>query len=188
MAEVMYNQITQEIELKYMLTYKRFTELKEKLKKEYPDESVFQINYYYDTEDFFVAKTHNTLRIRQYEEKLTLQYKHNKTKTMNIRICDEYEREITKLPKSIDLDGKTCLLLGSLITERHLFWIDKKTNVSMDKNYYLGILDYEMEIEFEEIPQLSSILNLEDAEVSEKGKYHRFLEEYEDNANFIMPL
>lgn len=41
------------------------------------------------------------------------------------------------------------ILIGSLTIERYSYQCDKNISVIIDKNCYLGIVDYELEIEFQ---------------------------------------
>ena len=148
---------------------------------------ILQINYYYDTDDFQLNSIGNTLRIRQKENKLVLQYKYEKQYTGNERTCREYEIEIYKFPQYLSSNDLPCNIIdsthykfvGSLITERFDYKY-AETNISLDKSYYLGKCDYEIEIEFQDYKKAESILKLlsiEKSEFHEMGKYSRFVKE-----------
>jgi len=108
--------------------------------------SSLQINYYYDDEQYSLNKQNITLRVRQTGETIKLQKKHHiiKSSVMPV-ISDETERIITNFPKVID--GKY-YLKGSLVTHRCRISTNKSVYFDFDINYYLGICDYEVEIEF----------------------------------------
>ncbi len=138
-----------EIEAKSFLTkyefyrvYKRLLNHKS-LKKSC---NAVQINYYFDTVDFLLYNCGNTLRIRQIENNLVLQYKYNKKQIKNNRISDEYQKDVSMLPKSI-YDIGICdeyvtgenefLYVGNLITNRFEFQVDRYSYF-LDINYYWG--------------------------------------------------
>ena len=65
---------------------------------------------------------------------------------------DEYSGKIDILPsvmKIPDIPDKV-ILKGALVTERQVFSFGKNSNICFDENMYLGICDYEVEIEVDE--------------------------------------
>jgi len=145
---------------------------------------VFQVNYYYDTKVFDLFYGGETLRIRQIEDDLKLEYKCRLKNDKGMRYSDEISTEIPMVPAVLDLGiilpgtsrNEPCVYLGNLLTERSNYEYGSCL-VSLDKNMYLGKLDYEIEIEFEEESQLAAILR----EIGittvagHVGKYSRFV-------------
>ena len=66
--------------------------------------------------------------------------------------------------------------IGNLITERTDYVIDGY-KVSIDKNYYIGTIDYEIEIESDNIIDTNEIYDKFGIEFGDKvtGKYARFI-------------
>jgi uncharacterized protein YjbK len=139
--------------------------------------NILQINYYYDTEDFSFFSNNCTLRIRQKNNKLNLQYKYNKKTINQIRTSDEYSQILSTLPRTISLNGIVTNLQGILITERVKIELSEAA-VCIDCNYYMGKTDYELEIEScneDEIKELVQKLKLRSSNII--GKYSRFVEQ-----------
>ena len=153
-----------------------------------PHKRILQINYYFDSPDFRLNSLGNTLRIRQKENQLILQYKYEKQYTGIQKTCKEFEVELQRFPSHISsndfpsdtIDSDSLYkFAGNLITER-LDYIYAETNISLDKSYYLGKCDYEIEIEFQDYNKAEAILKLlsiEKIESHEMGKYNRFVKE-----------
>ena len=141
----------------------------------FPCEDIFQINYYYDTADFALFRSDETLRIRQIGNNLKLQYKHNKNHIGNMRISDEYSEKMDELPKSIAINGVETYNIGFMVTQRANFDLGNCV-VSLDKNYYLGEIDYEIEVEGENGFDVPEILREVDFQPDSIGKYSRYME------------
>ena len=141
----------------------------------YPREDIFQINYYYDTPDFALYKSGETLRVRQIENGLKLQYKHNKKYSGNMRVSDEYSEKIDELPKTVTIRETETKNIGFMATERRNFDLGDCI-VSLDKNYYLGIIDHEIEVESEKEHDLPDILKDLAFALDSPGKYSRYVE------------
>ena len=151
---------------------------------------ILQINYYFDTQDFLLASQGSTLRIRQKENQLVLQYKYEKQNNGAENTSKEFEKEIRSFSSHItsaalpnDIIGASAIItydyIGTLITERTNY-LYNDVEVSLDKNHYLGKSDCEIELEFQEYEQVKSVLGLffvEDIEFSTTGKYSRFVKE-----------
>jgi len=150
--------IEKEYERKSLIDCEKYNLLLNNFTEKFPREDIFQINYYYDTPDFSLLNSGETLRARQIENVLKLQYKYNKTRIDNIRISDEYSEKINELSKIITVNGIETYNIGFMVTERHNFNLENCI-VSLDKNYYLGIVDYEIEVETETESDLPDILN-----------------------------
>ena len=138
-------------------------------------EDILQINYYYDTHDFDVYNSDETIRVRQIKNKLKLQYKYNKNHSGDIRISDESSKEISELPQVIKTDKFETQNIGMMVTERINFII-KECTISLDKNYYLGVIDYEIEVETVKEIDISEIIQDIRFTSDGKSKYIRFIE------------
>ena len=104
-----------------------------------------QINYYFDTEDLAMNQNHITCRIRlkngHYKGIIKRHFPDTDQSTeTEIKIYDGIE-ENTFTDMGLQLQG-------SLITERCILFKDSNYEVVLDKNEYLGYIDYEIEIEY----------------------------------------
>ena len=145
-----------------------------------------QVNYYFDTPNFMLYTFGRTLRVRQKESELVLQYKYDKHYTGKERICREYERKLECFPESIFSDqlpdGEAQFpavfnYVGCLVTERIDYLFDD-AKVSLDMNFYLGEFDCEVELEFQEYGRADTLLDLlcfGSDEMPVIGKYDRFV-------------
>lgn len=176
-----------ENELKMMLSQEQFKQTIDTLSFKYGiATSDIQVNYYYDSEDYFIAFCGDSLRVRQKNNRLSIEYKCKKSTSNNIRKCEEHKKSIDSLPDILVLskefpidDDHVYHYIGNLITERMNFHINN-TIVSLDKNYYLGKVDYEIEIESEDIERINEVKDLLQLhyQTNEIGKYKRFLNAY----------
>lgn len=167
--------IEKEYERKLNIDWEKYSLLLTDFTKKFRREDVFQINYYYDTPDFAFFHSGETLRIRQIENILKLQYKYNKIRMNDVRISDEYSEKIHDLPKIVIVNGSETHNVGCMITERYNFNSDNCI-ISLDKNYYLGVIDYELEVETEKESDLPAILREISFEINSIGKYSRYVE------------
>lgn len=108
-------------------------------------ENKLQINYYYDTADEVFRSRNTTCRIRQKENALE--------GTVKTHFDDEeYSKErsfkIKNLPYSMTVDGLEVYLKGQLVTVRTEYVISEAMVLILDKNFYLGEVDYELELEY----------------------------------------
>ena len=151
-----------------------------------------QTNHYYCDEDKILAKNRVMFRIRVKDKKSVIQVKLHKNSNSPLQICEELEYPVDGVPEVIE-DGekytgiKTGELknLGCTVTLRHSKMWDSQTEICLDKTDYLGITDYEIEIEYtgNEIPEeLSAELTTLGVEfkASSVGKYTRFLRALEN--------
>lgn len=166
-----------EIEYKCLIEEKIYDKIlefyhNEKIKK------YIQINYYFDTPDFSFFSNNTTLRVRQKENQLLIQYKYGKSTEKSIRTSKEYVLETEKFPLTIRLDNKLANLLGNLITERiEINYCGAK--LCLDKNFYLGSIDFELEIETADKVVINKIVEeLKLEEIPIRGKYSRFIDKY----------
>ena len=84
----------QEQEYKLLLTAEQYRDAADALTHSASRENPYiQINYYFDTEDFELYKSGRTLRVREKDSRLQLQYK-----SANQGAGDLYEREEKSIP------------------------------------------------------------------------------------------
>jgi uncharacterized protein YjbK len=166
-----------EFEKKQLLTKEAYENKIEELFSLTPGENFIQVNYYYDTTAFDMCKNNQTVRVRLKDSELNLEYKLHRAYINGTRICEEKTKPLNMLPKSIMVQQFELFFIGSLITQRTNFLINDYL-ISLDKNYYLGIVDYEIEIEIEldsTTTFLPSVLKILDEDSFTPGKYTRFI-------------
>ncbi|WP_213409838.1 CYTH domain-containing protein [Xylanibacillus composti] len=119
--------------------------------------SHIQMNYYYDTADLSLKEQDITLRVRQFEDSLTLEIKQPVEETHAYKAKKEWRFPLESLPSYIDLghhfpslDGHRAMLTFPLLTERRSCHVSDHIRIDLDKSSYLGNIDYEIEIEFDE--------------------------------------
>lgn len=180
-----------EKEIKKMCSFEEFRTYKillEKSTRICNSENRLQINYYYDTFDYFLNKNHETLRVRQKDNHIKLQYKYNKRCENMSQISQEFEMNLEKFPIAIssqilpklypDISDMEYFFVGVLVTERKNYSF-KSAIISFDTNYYLGLCDYEIEIEYQDYNdalEIVSLLNIDTYNPCFKGKYSRFVD------------
>jgi len=174
-----------EQEIKFMLTYGQYRQMREQFKREYRDrKELFQINYYYDTPGWQIFTAGNTLRIRRKAGAYRLEYKHHKQIDGDIRTCEELTRRMSEAPYEMTADQLRKMRLpidfdvchvGCLTTGRTDFYTDGCV-VSLDENHYLGVVDYELEIEGSR-RAISAVISRCGivGEANRHGKYSRFV-------------
>ena len=173
-----------------------------------------QTNHYYGDEDKILANNRVMFRVRVKGGKSVIQVKLHKNADSPLQICEELEYPIDGVPEVIENGEKytgiktgTLKNLGCTVTLRHSKMWDSQTEICLDKTEYLGITDYEIEIEYtdehedsrgieplsssallrkssQKIPEkLSAELNALGVEFKENsvGKYTRFLRALENN-------
>ncbi|WP_287713465.1 CYTH domain-containing protein [Blautia sp.] len=163
-----------EIELKTMIDHQEFARIYQIL-KEINSNSFIQINYYYDTPGKDFTKNNETLRVRQKGAQLVLQHKYKKVSNGNIRFAEEYSEPLDGLKLFMEYKQQIVKLLGELVTYRQEFCVESAI-ICLDTNYYLGHIDYELEIEaksIEIINRISEELLVEKKEI--QGKHKRFM-------------
>lgn len=145
-----------------------------------------QVNYYFDTKDNYCKLNNITIRIREKENKYYLQVKVPIKYDNALHIKKEYEKTYSFLKTQItsdELKTLTCLeiptvnCIGMLATQRKEYIINDSI-LCLDKNEYNGVIDYELEIEFQRqvdksvIPILNEMgLNFDK---TVDGKFSRF--------------
>jgi len=163
-----------EFERKKILTKEEYDALLIKMSKVVVGHSFIQVNYYYDTSTLTYSNANETVRVRLKESNITFERKFGKQFFNKTCISKETATSIETLPKTIILDGNELTLIGNMVTFRSNFQLETFT-VSLDKNYYLGIIDYEIEVEVEsERVELPTILRIFEEKAS-SGKYSRFI-------------
>jgi len=151
------------------------------------DKQVTQINHYYIDEQKILAEKNISVRVRHIDNQYLLQIKRPILIDKGLHIKDEYEEELSDITKLVTseklrtITGKNigdARLAGNLTTERHICHWDEYTTVCLDKNRYLGIVDYELEIEYsyelDQDLQRSLIRANVNFDGSTRGKYSRF--------------
>ncbi len=151
-------------------------------------DSVFeQTNSYYNDPTGALKEHGITFRVRTINGKNKVQIKRHKAKSGALQISEESEYRIDNIPELfvneevLQLTGvdTMAILLGSLTTKRHSFMYCDGVEICLDKSEYLGVTDYEIEIEYtKEIPD-TLLTSLSDVGISfdkiSVGKYTRFL-------------
>lgn len=151
----------QEMEYKYILDNNQYTNLISKVSSEIGMMNCkLQVNYYYDTPNLLLNKNNITLRVRQIESDLSLEMKTEISENGLLKIHEELTHAIYNLPMNLDLKkfnwtkyiphDEEILFKGCLITERRTSKPCEGIKLDIDKNLYLGKIDYELEVEFEE--------------------------------------
>lgn len=170
-----------EYEHKQLITLDEYNSLMQKLDRLYACEELLQINYYYDDNNFSLFHKDETLRVRQKADKLTLERKYNKRYASNgERICNENSKTIEFLPSKVRIDNNVYSYLGELVTIRKNYIVDENT-ISLDISYYLGKIDYELEVESKIEAILPKIIfDSISFENYHDGKYTRFIKRYKE--------
>ena len=107
------------------------------------------INYYYDTNEEYLRQDNITCRIRQKEDKLIGTIK----KHCFVNGCPQNTEEtfsVKNLPACFEVMQQIVILKGSMVTDRTEIQLSADMLLVLDKNTYLGTVDYELEIEFGE--------------------------------------
>jgi len=146
------------MEFKFLVTKEKFYEIKNLLSEKYADKEStdrVQINYYYDNDEGYLLENHTTVRVRQIEDRLTLEVKEAQHDYNDYTTSNEYAQSIDSLSGYITLNqGRHAwipfTLQGSLITRRFSLKPSDSLSIDFDINQYFGRCDYEIEMEFEE--------------------------------------
>ena len=147
-----------------------------------------QINYYYDTDDNMLNKKDVTVRVRQEQDKLKCQIKKHINTSMALFFSDEYCGCLERLPKVLRVEGihEELLLKGSLVTERREIKFGVCGKLCFDISMYLGMIDYEIEVEYTERDKqsgeaIAAIIGLNTKASAMKS--HRFFKQLEEISN-----
>ncbi len=135
-----------EFEKKLMLTENQYKCIREALGKN--KELIIQKNHYFDTPDYAMSKKGVTYRIRFKNGVYEATIKNHMTTKKDCSIEETISRK-----EYFDMDEFLFMKLcyhGDLITERLILYKDSDFEIVLDRNTYLGITDYELEIEYAE--------------------------------------
>ncbi len=111
-----------------------------------PVKEFTQTNYYYDTEDLAWNRKGVTCRIREKAGKYIATRKDHRLGDWDYSF--ESSREADGPSDSRFFDGMGVVPQGTLVTERLVLYQGDGVEAVLDKNIYLGKVDYEMEIEY----------------------------------------
>ncbi len=137
-----------ELEKKMLLTKDEYEYLMEYFAKLQPScklSSTKQINYYFDTDELEMNQQNITCRVRFKDG----QYKG--TMKRHFFDTDKSTEEEIELYDGVNNNAFTDMglkLFGNTVTERCIVMENSSCKVILDKNEYLDIVDYELEIEY----------------------------------------
>ncbi len=134
----------QEFEKKLMLSKEAYEYLRKNICQDAC--SFFQTNYYFDTDDFSMNKRGVTCRIRQKNGVYKATIKNHSVQKLDCSIEEDLAEK-----NYFDLNAFSSLgvhLQGDLVTERIVVFADNTCEMVLDRNIYLGTVDYELEIEY----------------------------------------
>ena len=174
-----------EKEIKIMLSKEQYDEINDYF--EWDDEFV-QTNYYYSEDIEIETNEEVTFRVRVKNKKKILQIKIPEEKNKSLHIKKEYEKELNTVPQMflgkslneiVGVDRfSDVFLIGDLTTNRKLKKQSDGIEICLDRNKYLGLEDYELEIEFKEEYPTGIVKILENKGITTaketSGKYSRF--------------
>ena len=133
-----------ECEKKVMLTYDEYAVISTMVRKGVVLKT--QTNYYFDTDKFSMNKKGITCRIREKAGKFTATIKSRNPelpeRSIEADVCEKSEFD-PQLFKAFGLRYQ-----GEMFTERMIMHEDNTCEVALDRNTYLGCVDYELEIEY----------------------------------------
>lgn len=106
-----------------------------------------QVNYYYDTPDGALNALDITYRIRECGGGCLATVKIHESEGEESR---ELSFSTTEQPDTVDFGRMRLLCQGTLTTARTTFSPGASLCVCLDRNDYLGVTDYELEVEYAE--------------------------------------
>ena len=151
------------------------------------DSSAEQTNHYYISPNNILKKYGITFRVRTINGINKLQIKKHISHEDSLQISEETERDIENVPNSFskeyvkEMTGIEAPVarIGSLTTLRNSFMFTDGVEICLDKSEYLGITDYEIEVEYTSpIPDelLDNLARLGvDFNKKPVGKFSRFI-------------
>lgn len=184
--------MSQQIEIEYnaLLTEQQYNRLNDTLP--FPNEAITQVNHYFETEDFQLKTKRSAIRIREKANEyiLTLKepYEDAILETNTILTERQFRHwidgkrtagaNVLKQLKALDVHPEALHYYGSLTTERKQF-IQNNITYVLDKSFYNGKVDFELEIEAPSHEQgmdtITTLLNkYEIAALNETPKIKRF--------------
>jgi uncharacterized protein YjbK len=183
-----------ESEYKFLLDESTFDNLLKNLEL---DEGgpILQLNYYYDSSNLDLFRRNITFRIRQKSGCLKEEVKSLINKSGHLNVKKEFERTIDRLPLAVDLSvhsypelvsvGEVVFLLGMLVTERYTNTKFPGLTICLDRSQYLGLVDYELEVEFDEgyhddCMRILSKIGIAHVKKGSLGKNARFMHALKD--------
>ena len=177
-----------EKELKVLLSKEQY----ERLGKEFEWEHIIeQRNHYFRCKK---PGLFSSIRVRQIGERFFLQVKMPVSEEGALSVKKEFEKELSALPPVLtaeELKELTGADFGDAIGMGELFTLRKTAQIGscevcLDKSEYLGITDYEMELEYTGEYPSELVGRIEAFGISfdkpPVGKYARFIEAYKNNA------
>ena len=174
-----------EKEFKYVVSAKLFQTFLSKCNEQYPFvKNKLQVNYYYDTDENALNKLRTTVRVRQQHSDIKLQIKRHRRNNDGLATSDEYTGQIETLPSTLKIPDvyNVLILKGVLITERTMFSFGENSTICFDSNMYLGICDYEIEVEVDDADINLARMFIEDLGLNSESflsKSERFFERLE---------
>lgn len=178
-----------EKEFKYVVSAELFQGFVSKCNKEYPfAKHKLQANYYYDTGENALNKLRTTVRIRQQHNDMKLQIKRHRKNKDGLATSDEYSGQIDTLPSTLKIPDvyDVLILKGVLITDRRIFSFGENSTICFDSNMYLGICDYEIEVEVDDVDINLARMLIEDLGLNSESflsKSERFFRRLESMQN-----
>lgn len=130
-----------------------------------------------------------SIRVRQIGDKYFLQLKAPISENGALHVKKEFERELDSLPETLTAQELSQLvgrdfpasdLAGSLHTQRKLCTDFDHVEICLDKSEYLGLTDYELELEYTADYPEKPLEILKNAGITQEeaviGKYARFMD------------
>lgn len=138
---------TKEFEYKRLLTQETYERVCQWCKQLYSGTNNMHINYYYDTPDGACNKNGITVRVRQQGTDLKGTVKYHGIRNFPYQ-SNEQAFRVQGLPMYMEFGGRWLSLMGQMVTERIRASVADGVELMLDKNFYLGKVDYELEVEF----------------------------------------
>lgn len=177
-----------ESEKKLIISRKQYNDLFYRFIRE--SKNFEQINYYYDTQTEIFRKRGITCRVRQKEDILVGTIKEHE---IGSERSLERHFKLGCLPYKMIIDNEEVSLKGQLITFRTECELFDSMTLMLDKNIYLGTVDYELELEYQKdredeviryIQTLTDVLGDIDKLFSPDSKSERFFK----RLNFVQTI
>ena len=135
-----------EFEKKILLSRKEYTALLWTMRKDFSP--TIQTNYYFDTDDYTMNQKGITCRVRSKNGRFQAVLKSHSRDASDCSVenASEVQNEFdVNVFREMGLH-----IQGSLVTERTTIYTDTFCKAVLDRNLYLGCIDYELEIEYSE--------------------------------------